>query len=103
MNIKLLKTTPGEWIIGDVDINNSGYTVTKPYVLIPNPQGHGVAITPYAPFASTMEVYFPDNAVMHVLDPDSRLANLYREQVTGIVTAATMPTLRENIRRNGAD
>tara|TARA_Y100000004_G_scaffold196370_1_gene266135 strand:- start:1977 stop:2333 length:357 start_codon:yes stop_codon:yes gene_type:complete len=86
-NIRIIKLTSGEDIIGDVTEEevegNVMIVISKPAVIMmmPKPDGNedefGVGLAPYAPFAKGYKVPLFANHVVSLYEPEVQLLNAY--------------------------
>tara|TARA_B100002019_G_scaffold54947_2_gene47048 strand:- start:2691 stop:3050 length:360 start_codon:yes stop_codon:yes gene_type:complete len=90
-NIRIIKLTSGEDIIGDVKEQeldgNTMIVIEKPAVILMMPktdaQGEeefGVGLAPYAPFAKGYAVPIFANHVVSLYEPETQLLNAYNQR-----------------------
>lgn len=90
MTIKCFKLITGEEVISDVEIDQEGYRLSSPALVIlqQNPDGrYGVGLAPFMTYAESI-VMKPDSVVVEA-DVNSQLENEYRRIFgSGIVVAS---------------
>jgi hypothetical protein len=74
MNIKVIKLTTSEELIGEWDQEKN--TITNPVVMIPVSKDQ-VGFQPWVPLAKEEEIILKAEHIMVVLTPDSKLQNEY--------------------------
>jgi len=74
MNIKLIKLTTTEELIGEWDQEKN--SITNPVVMVPVSKDK-VGFQPWVPLAEEDEVFLKEEHIMVVLTPDSKLQNEY--------------------------
>ena len=84
--IKVLKLISGEDIIGEVEIEGTEViSIYKPLRIVISQQGLG--LMPWAMVAKTETFVINQDHITTVYTPATEVANGYRQQITGIVTA----------------
>jgi len=74
MNIKVIKLTTSEELIGEWDQEKN--TITNPVVMIPVSKDQ-VGFQPWVPLAKEEEIILKEEHIMVVLTPDTKLQNEY--------------------------
>ena len=85
--VKILRLTSGEELIGKVTQSNGLYSIKKAYILIPMGQGQ-IGFAPYMPYTKAEDgIDIPDMHVMFALQPMIEMENQYTSAISGLVTA----------------
>ena len=74
MNIKVIKLTTSEELIGEWNQENN--SITNPVVMIPVSKDQ-VGFQPWVPLAQEEEIILKEEHIMAVLTPDTKLQNEY--------------------------
>lgn len=74
MNIKLVKLTTAEELIGDWDQEKN--SIINPVVMVPMAKDK-VGFQPWVPLAAEEEIFLKEQHIMTVVTPDSKLQNEY--------------------------
>lgn len=85
--VKILRLTSGEELIGKVTQSDNLYNIKKAYILIPMGQGQ-IGFAPYMPYTKAEDgIDIPDMHVMFALQPMIEMENQYTSAISGLVTA----------------
>ena len=85
--VKILRLTSGEELIGKVTQSGNSYNIKKAYILIPMGQGQ-IGFAPYMPYTKAEDgIDIPDMHVMFALHPMIEMENQYTSAISGLVTA----------------
>jgi len=85
--VKILRLTSGEELIGKVTQSDNSYNIKKAYILIPMGQGQ-IGFAPYMPYTKAEDgIDIPDMHVMFALQPMIEMENQYTSSISGLVTA----------------
>jgi len=85
--VKILRLTSGEELIGKVTQSENLYNIKKAYILIPMGQGQ-IGFAPYMPYTKAEDgIDIPDMHVMFALQPMIEMENQYTSSISGLVTA----------------
>jgi hypothetical protein len=86
-NMKLVRLSSGEEVIGKVVDNGSDITITDGYSLIPAGEGK-IGFMPFMAYTKAKEgITIPKNFVVFMVDPVDELVDQVRQMDSGIVTA----------------
>lgn len=86
-NMKLVRLSSGEEVIGKVVDNGSDITITNGYSLIPAGEGK-IGFMPFMAYTKAKEgITIPKNFVVFIVDPIDELVDQVRQMDTGLVTA----------------
>lgn len=85
-NMKLVRLSSGEEVIGKVVDNGSDITITDGYSLIPAGEGK-IGFMPFMAYTKAKEgITIPKNFVVFMVDPVDELVDQVRQMDTGLVT-----------------
>ena len=85
--VKILRLTSGEELIGKVTHSDDSYNIKKVYILIPMGKGQ-IGFAPYMPYTKAEDgIDIPDIHVMFALYPMIEMENQYTSAISGLVTA----------------
>ena len=85
--VKILRLTSGEELIGKVTQSDNLYNIKKAYILIPMGQGQ-IGFAPYMPYTKAEDgMEIPGMHVMFALQPMIEMENQYASATSGLVTA----------------
>ena len=92
MNLKLIRLVSGEEIICELTEQDSTYTVSNAFVLIPGGEGK-IAFMPFMPYttASDAGITIKDTHVMFVSEPVEELAAQIKKQLGVVESGLIMP------------
>ena len=85
-NMKLVRLSSGEEVIGKVVDNGSDITITDGYSLIPAGEGK-IGFMPLMAYTKAKQgITIPKNFVVFMVDPVDELVDQVRQMDTGLVT-----------------
>jgi len=85
-NMKLVRLSSGEEVIGKVVDNGSDITITDGYSLIPAGEGK-IGFMPFMAYTKAKQgITIPKNFVVFMVDPVDELVDQVRQMDTGLVT-----------------
>tara|TARA_Y100000768_G_scaffold213602_1_gene160938 strand:+ start:3676 stop:3981 length:306 start_codon:yes stop_codon:yes gene_type:complete len=89
-NIKIVRLTTGEDLIGEVQEGSGVVNIKKPYIIYPTSQPKpGEAIKfgmfTYIPYAETDDISFDEKHILVVVDPKQDLLASYNQSVSKII------------------
>lgn len=85
-NMKLVRLSSGEEIIGDVTDSQNDITIKNGYSLIPAGEGR-IGFMPFMAYTKAKDgITIPKNFVVFVVEPADELQDQIREMDSGIVT-----------------
>ena len=83
--LKLVRITSGEEIIGNITENQNSYTIRDGYVLIPGGEGN-IAYMPFMPYTKASKgVVIDKSFVLFCVEPVDELAARIKEQISGVI------------------
>jgi hypothetical protein len=88
MSIKCLRLINGEEVLAHVVEEKDCVVLQQPAVLVLSPKEEGkMMVVPWLPLAKKLECKIKTDHIVTMYDPQEGLANHYRQQTGGIVTA----------------
>jgi hypothetical protein len=92
MNLKLIRLISGEEIICELTEQESSYTLTNAFVLIPGGEGK-IAFMPFMPYSTGSDtgVTIKDTHVLFVTEPVEELAAQIKTQLGVVESGIIMP------------
>jgi hypothetical protein len=90
-NIKIIKLTTGEELIGEIEDKGLSYTIKNAVViaLIPsrtNPQQPSIGLAPWMPYAENEPVMISKQSIVYEAKPIKEMLNNYNSIFGGIIT-----------------
>ena len=91
-NIKIIKLTTGEELIGDVEDKGLWYSVKNAVLvaIVPsrtNPQQPSIGLAPWLPYAENDPILISKNSVVYEAKPVKEMISNYSSIFSGIITA----------------
>jgi len=95
-NIKIIRLSTGEDVIGDIDERDDHIKVKKSFVLIPRQMGPGqpvqLMLSPWQPYTDDEEVVVEKSKVITMINPKADIKKNYEENTSGILQATARDT-----------
>jgi hypothetical protein len=90
-NIKIIKLTTGEELIGEIEDKGLSYTIKNSVViaLIPsrtNPQQPSIGLAPWMPYAENEPIMISKQSIVYEAKPIKEMLNNYNSIFGGIIT-----------------
>lgn len=90
-NIKIIKLSTGEELIGDVEDKGLWYSVKNAVIIaiVPsrtNPQQPSIGLAPWLPYAENDPILISKNSVVYEAKPVKEMINNYSSIFSGIIT-----------------
>ena len=88
--VKILRMSTGEDVIGKVTIAQQLITIEKSFVIIPTQSAPGkpvqLMMTPYMPYSADEEVIIDDSKIMTMVTPKPEILKSYQQNTSSILT-----------------
>ena len=95
-NIKIIRLSTGEDVIGDIVENDTNIIIKKSFVLIPRQMQPGqpiqLMLSPWQPYTDDEEVVVEKNKVITMINPKADIKKNYEENTSGIIQASPKET-----------
>jgi len=90
-NIKIIRLSTGEDVIGDIVENDTHIIVKKSFVLIPRQIAPGqpvqLMLSPWQPYTDDAEIVVDNSKVITMINPKADIKRNYEENTSGILQA----------------
>ena len=90
-NIKIIRLSTGEDVIGDIEQKNDHIVVRKSFVLIPRQMAPGqpvqLVLSPWQPYTDDKEIMVDNSKVITMINPKPDIKKNYEENTSGILQA----------------
>lgn len=90
-NVKIIRLSTGEDVIGDIDVRDDHILVKKSFVLIPRQVAPGqpvqLMLSPWQPYTDDQEIKVDNTKVITMINPKSDIKKNYEENTSGIIQA----------------
>lgn len=90
-NIKIIRLSTGEDVIGDIEEKDDHILVKKSFVLIPRQMAPGqpvqLMLSPWQPYTDDKEIMVDKTKVITMINPKSDIKRNYEENTSGILQA----------------
>lgn len=90
-NVKIIRLSTGEDVIGDIDVRDDHILVKKSFVLIPRQSAPGqpvqLMLSPWQPYTDDQEIKVDNTKVITMINPKSDIKKNYEENTSGIIQA----------------
>lgn len=90
-NIKIIRLSTGEDVIGDIVENDTNIIIKKSFVLIPRQMAPGqpvqLMLSPWQPYTDDKEIVVDNSKVITMINPKADIKKNYEENTSGIIQA----------------